>query len=92
MLYIGVSLYPAGRAARIDKDGRKTIEQEQMATTEGPNPIEQEMGEIRSRMVSDLSDLQKHLEPRAIKEQVKRSLRERLRGILNSAKPTLRRR
>jgi exopolysaccharide production protein ExoQ len=92
VLYVVASLSPAVRSARIDKGSHKTIEQEQTVATEAPNSIEQEMSEIRSRMAPDLSDLRDHIQPQAIKEQVKQSLRERLRGILNWAKPTSRRR
>jgi membrane protein len=68
------------------------IEREQTAAGETPERIEREMSEIRNRMTPDLSDLREHVEPQAVKEQIKRSLRERLRGILSSAKQALRRR
>jgi hypothetical protein len=92
-LFVALSLLaitPWGRT--LVRVQQKTIEQEQMIAMEASNPIEREMAEIRSRMTSDLSDLREHVEPQAIKEQVKRSLRERLHGILNSVKPTSRRR
>src|SRR5919199_3712902 len=74
-LFVALSLLaitPWGRT--LVRVQQKTIEQEQMIAMESPNPIEREMAEIRSRMTSDLSDLREHVEPQAIKEQVKRSL------------------
>jgi hypothetical protein len=50
---------------------------------EAPGRIEREMSEIRNRMDSNLSDLREHVEPQAVKERVKRSLRERFRGMLS---------
>jgi Protein of unknown function (DUF3618) len=66
------------------------IEREQTAAGKTPQRMEREMYEVRNRMAPGLSDLREHVEPQAIKEQIKRSLRERLRGVLNSAKQALR--
>jgi hypothetical protein len=91
-LFMALSLLaitPQGRAlVRMEQE---RIGQEQTVSGETPGRIEQEMLEIRSRMGPDLSDLREHIEPQAIKEQAKRSLQERLRGIFNSVKPTRRR-
>ena len=65
------------------------IEREQTAG-KTPERMEREMSEIRNGMAPGLSDLREHVEPQAIKEQIKRSLRERLREVLNSAKQALR--
>jgi membrane protein len=65
------------------------IEREQTAG-KTPERIQREMSEIRNRLAPGLSDLREHVEPQAIKEQIKRSLRERLREVLNSAKQALR--
>ncbi len=92
-LFVALSLLaitPWGKA--LVWKGQKSIEQEQTTVGEAPGRIEREMSEIRSRMAPDLSDLREHVEPQAVKEQVKRSLRERLRGALNSVKPTSRHR
>jgi hypothetical protein len=48
------------------------------------NPV---ASEIRSRMSPDLSDLRKHVEPQLMKEQVERSLHERLHSSLDALKP-----
>lgn len=53
----------------------------QQETPEHFQLIEQEMQEIRSRMAPELSDLRKRVEPQAVKEQAKRGLQERLRGV-----------
>jgi hypothetical protein len=58
------------------------------APLRAPGLIEREMSEIRSRMYPDLSDLRKHVELQAVKEQVERDLRERLRSSLDALKPT----
>ena len=47
--------------------------------SETPERIEREMFEIRSRMSSDMTDLRKHIEPQAVAEQVKQTVRQRLR-------------
>jgi hypothetical protein len=91
-LFMALSLLtitPQGRAlVRIEQE---RIGQEQTAARETPGRIEREMREIRSGMAPDLSDLRKHIQPQAIKEQTKRSLQKRLRDIFNSVKPTKRR-
>jgi hypothetical protein len=84
-----LAITPQGRAlVRMEQE---RIGQEQTAAEETPGRIEREMLEIRRRMAPDLSDLREHVEPQAIKEQAKRSLQERLRGIFNSVKHTRRR-
>ncbi len=47
--------------------------------SETPERIEREMFEIRSGMASDMTDLRKHIEPQVIAEQVKQTVRQRLR-------------
>ena len=100
-LFIALSLLaltPQGRA--VVEMQQKRIEQEQEAEQKqpleqpllgpplrAPGPIEREMSELRGRMSPDLSDLHKHMEPRLMKEQVERSLRERLDASLNALKP-----
>ncbi|MBV9454224.1 MAG: DUF3618 domain-containing protein [Rubrobacter sp.] len=84
-----LAITPQGRAlVRMEQE---RIEEEQTVSGETPGRIEQEMLEIRRRMAPDLSDLREHIEPQAIREQAKRSLQERLRGIFNGVKPTRRR-
>jgi hypothetical protein len=80
-----LAMTPQGRAlVRMEQE---RIGQEQTVAEETPGRIEREMLEIRRGMAPDLSDLREHIEPQAIKEQAKRSLKERLRGIFNSVKP-----
>src|SRR5215207_6294436 len=50
--------------------------------SETPERIEREMFEIRSRMSPDMADLRKHIEPQVVVEQVKQSVRQRLRQEL----------
>jgi hypothetical protein len=98
-LFIALSLLaltPQGRAVvemqqeRIEQEAeqKRPLEQPLLgAPLRAPGPIEREMSELRSRMSPDLSDLRKHMEPRLMKEQVERSLRERLDASLNALKP-----
>jgi hypothetical protein len=73
-----VAITPWGRTLlRVEQ---KRIEQEPAATIQIPGRIEQEMSEIRSRIAPNLFDLREHVEPKAIKDQVRRSLRKRLCG------------
>ena len=51
--------------------------------------IEQEMFEIRSRMSPDMTDLRKHIEPQVVAEQVKQTVRQRLRQAVNRVKANL---
>lgn len=80
-----------GRALVGTEQGRIVRERLPPAEQETPEHfelIEKDMAGIRTRMAPDLSDLRKHVEPRAIKEQAKRSLRERLRNIPRTVKAT----
>src|SRR5215218_1085437 len=98
-LFIALSLLaltPQGRAVVETQQKRIEQEAEQKQPLEqpllgpplrAPGPIEREMSEVRGRMSPDLSDLRKHMEPRLMKEQVERSLRERLDASLNALKP-----
>jgi hypothetical protein len=98
-LFIALSLLaltPQGRAVvemqqkRIEQEAeqKQPLEQPLLgAPLRAPRPIEREMSELRRRMSPDLSDLRKHMEPRLMKEQVERSLRERLDASLNALKP-----
>ena len=51
--------------------------------SETPERIEREMFEIRSRMSPDVTDLRKHIEPQVVAEQVKQTVRQRLRQAVN---------
>ena len=57
--------------------------------SEIPERIEREMFEIRSRMASDMTDLRKHIEPQVIAEQVKGTIRQRLRDVVSRVKANL---
>jgi hypothetical protein len=57
--------------------------------SETPERIEREMFEIRSRMSPDVTDLRKHIEPQAVAEQVKQTVRQRLRQAVNRVKANL---
>ena len=57
--------------------------------SETPERIEQEMFEIRSRMSPDMADLRKHIEPQVVAEQVKQTVRQRLRQAVDRAKANL---
>ena len=50
--------------------------------SEAPERIEREIFEIRNRMSGDVVDLRKHVEPKAVAEQVKQTIRQRLRDAL----------
>lgn len=54
-----------------------------------PERIEREMFEIRSQMDPDMTDLRKHVEPQVIAEQVKQTIRQRVKAALNSVKANL---
>ncbi len=51
--------------------------------------IEQEMSEIRSRMEPDVTDLREHIESQVVTNQVKQTLRQRLRGATDRSKVSL---
>ena len=55
-----------------------------------PERIEREMFEIRSRMAPDVQDLRQHVEPKAVGERVKRTVRQRLRDAVNRLTGNLR--
>ena len=57
--------------------------------SETPERIEREMFEIRSRMSPDMADLRKHIEPQVVAEQVKQTVRQRLRQAVDRAKASL---
>jgi hypothetical protein len=91
-LFIALSLLALMQQERIEQEQeaeqKQPLEQPLLgAPLRAPGPIEREMSELRSRMSPDLSDLRKHMEPRLMKEQVERSLRERLGASLNALKP-----
>ena len=57
--------------------------------SERPERIEREMYEIRSRMEPDVQDLKQHTNPKVIGEQVKRTVRQRVRDAVNRARSRL---
>jgi hypothetical protein len=57
--------------------------------SETPERIEREMFEIRSRMSPDMTDLRKHMEPQVVAEQVKQTIRQRLRQAVDRGKENL---
>jgi hypothetical protein len=57
--------------------------------SETPERIEREMFEIRSRMSPDMTDLRKHIEPQVVAEQVKQTIRQRLRQAVDRVKANL---
>jgi macrodomain Ter protein organizer (MatP/YcbG family) len=57
--------------------------------SETPERIEREMFEIRSRMSPDMTDLRKHMEPQVVAEQVKQTIRQRLRDAADRGKANL---
>ena len=54
-----------------------------------PERIEREMFEIRSQMAPDMTDLRKHVEPQVVAEQVKQTIRQRVKVALDRVKTTL---
>ena len=54
-----------------------------------PERIEREMFEIRSQMAPDMTDLRKHVEPQVVAEQVKQTIRQRVKDALDRVKTTL---
>lgn len=57
--------------------------------SETPERIEREMFEIRAQMAPDMSDLRRHVEPQVVAEQVKRTVRQRLRDAVDRVKANL---
>jgi Protein of unknown function (DUF3618) len=57
--------------------------------SETPERIEREMFEIRSRMSPDMTDLRRHIEPQVVAEQVKQTVRQRLRQAVDRVKANL---
>ena len=55
-----------------------------------PERIEREMFEIRSRMSPDVTDLRKHVEPQVVAENVKRTVRQRIKDSVARVKASLR--
>ena len=55
-----------------------------------PERIEREMFEIRSRMSPDVTDLRKHVEPQVVAENVKRTVRQRIKESVARVKASLR--
>ena len=54
-----------------------------------PERIEREMFEIRSRMAPDVTDLRKHVAPQVVAEQVKTTIRQRIRDAIDRVKSTV---
>lgn len=54
-----------------------------------PEHIEREMFEIRTRLDPDMSDLRKHLQPAVIADQAKKTVRERIKAVLDRGKGRL---
>jgi len=54
-----------------------------------PERIEREMFEIRSQMAPDMTDLRKHVEPQVVAEQVKQTIRQRVKDALDRVKANL---
>lgn len=57
--------------------------------SEIPERLEREMFEIRSRMSDDVRDLKQHVSPQTITKQVKKTVRERVQGVLNNLRAKL---
>jgi len=51
--------------------------------------IEREMLEIRRRMSPDMNDLRKHIQSQVVAEQVKQTIRQRLRDAADRGKANL---
>ncbi len=54
-----------------------------------PERIEREMFEIRSRMAPDVQDLKQHASPKVMGERVKQTIRQRISGVVDRLKSTL---
>ena len=57
--------------------------------SETPERIEREMLEIRSRMSPDMNDLREHIQAQVVAEQVKQTIRQRLRDAADRGKANL---
>ncbi len=57
--------------------------------SETPERIEREMFEIRSRMSPDMNDLREHIQSQVVAEQVKQTLGQRLRQVVDRGKANL---
>jgi hypothetical protein len=57
--------------------------------SETPKRIEREMLEIRRRMSPDMNDLRKHIQSQVVAEQVKQTIRQRLRDAADRGKANL---
>jgi hypothetical protein len=57
--------------------------------SETPERIEREMLEIRRRMSPDMNDLRKHIQSQVVAEQVKQTIRQRLRDAADRGKANL---
>jgi hypothetical protein len=89
-----LAITPWGRSLVRTEQGR--IDRERVSPMKQETPehfalIEEEMFEIRSQMAADISDLRKHVEPQAVREQAKQGLRERLNGALGPVRSILKR-
>ena len=54
-----------------------------------PQRIEREMFEIRNQMDPDMTDLRKHIQPQVVAEQVKQTIRQRVKVVLDRVKANL---
>ena len=54
-----------------------------------PERIEREMFEIRSQMAPDMTDLRKHIDPQVVAEQVKQTIRQRVKDAVDRVKANL---
>ncbi len=54
-----------------------------------PERIEREMFEIRNQMDPDMTDLRKHIQPQVVAEQVKQTIRQRVKDVLDRVKANL---
>jgi ribosome recycling factor len=57
--------------------------------SETPERIEREMLEVRSRMSPDMNDLREHIQAQVVAEQVKQTIRQRLRDAADRGKANL---
>lgn len=90
-----LAITPQGRALLRTEQRRVERERFSPAMQETPahlEVLEKDMARIRRRTDPHLRDLRKHVEPRMVKEQVERGLRERLRAAPGSLGLALQRR
>lgn len=57
--------------------------------SEIPERLEREMFEIRSRMSEDVRDLKQHVSPQAVANQVKKTVRQRIREAMGRLRASL---